>query len=285
MIKRILSTIRHFEYKVFGSAFIGGLKDTHLFNDVRTYCMFIGYPRSGHSIIGSILDAHENIVIAHELNALRFLKNGFKRNQIFHLLLKNSEEFTHKGRVSTGYSCLVPNQWHSKFTTLKIIGDKKGGGASRILENNPDLITKLKKKLRVNIKCIHVIRNPYDMITTEARGGNNVLKNITAEDLKKKSQIFFDKVETIEKIKQSGQCDILDVRHEDFIENPKQALFEIFSFLNIEPSEEFLNDCASIVYKSPHKSRFDVKWPQDLKDKVADTISGYSFLKGYTFNK
>ena len=37
---------------------------------LRSFCLFIGYPRSGHSLLGSLLDAHPDIAIAHEVNAL-----------------------------------------------------------------------------------------------------------------------------------------------------------------------------------------------------------------------
>ena len=36
--------------------------------DVEKFVFFIGYPRSGHSIIASLMDAHPNIVIAHQYN-------------------------------------------------------------------------------------------------------------------------------------------------------------------------------------------------------------------------
>ena len=32
--------------------------------------MFIGYPRSGHSLVGAILDAHPEMIVAHEYNIL-----------------------------------------------------------------------------------------------------------------------------------------------------------------------------------------------------------------------
>jgi len=49
-----------------------------LFDKVRTYVMFVGYPRSGHSLIGSLLDAHPNVVIAHEMDALQFVQSDGK---------------------------------------------------------------------------------------------------------------------------------------------------------------------------------------------------------------
>lgn len=71
---------------------------------IEKYCMFVGYPRSGHSLVGSLLDAHPNIVIAHELDALRYIKEGFNKKQLFYLLLEKSQRFTKAGREWTGYS-------------------------------------------------------------------------------------------------------------------------------------------------------------------------------------
>ena len=51
------------------------------FKTVEKYCMFIGYPRSGHSLIGALLDAHPNIIIAHELNDLRYFARGFSKRK------------------------------------------------------------------------------------------------------------------------------------------------------------------------------------------------------------
>ncbi len=44
--------------------------DPKIVNDVDTMLMFIGYPRSGHTLIGSLLDAHPNMVVANEYNIL-----------------------------------------------------------------------------------------------------------------------------------------------------------------------------------------------------------------------
>ena len=36
---------------------------------LKYYCMFIGYPSSGHSVVGAFIDAHRNAIVSHELNA------------------------------------------------------------------------------------------------------------------------------------------------------------------------------------------------------------------------
>jgi hypothetical protein len=71
-------------------SFWGGLANKTSFDQVENFCMFIGYPRSGHTLVGSLLDAHPNIILADELNALKFIEAGFSERQIFYLLLRNS---------------------------------------------------------------------------------------------------------------------------------------------------------------------------------------------------
>ncbi|MDP9138749.1 MAG: hypothetical protein M3N38_11330, partial [Pseudomonadota bacterium] len=70
---------------LFAPSRIQAEKAGSVFDDLEVYCTFIGYPRSGHSIMGSLLDAHPNIIIAHELDALRFLKAGFSERQLYFL--------------------------------------------------------------------------------------------------------------------------------------------------------------------------------------------------------
>ena len=48
--------------------------------------MFIGYPRSSHSLVGAILDAHPEIIIPHEFNLLEKWRSynlpAFKRKNL-----------------------------------------------------------------------------------------------------------------------------------------------------------------------------------------------------------
>ena len=44
-------------------------------NRIKIYVFFVGVARSGHSIVGAILDSHSHIVISNELNVFRSLLN------------------------------------------------------------------------------------------------------------------------------------------------------------------------------------------------------------------
>lgn len=37
-------------------------------DNVRVFFVFLGYPRSGHTILGALMNAHPNIVISHQYN-------------------------------------------------------------------------------------------------------------------------------------------------------------------------------------------------------------------------
>ena len=255
------------------------LKDKKTFQNVDKYCMFIGYPRSGHSLVGSLLDAHPNIIIAHELNALNFVDMGFNQQQIYYLILKNSRKFATQGREWSGYSYEVHHQWQGKFRDLKVIGDKKGGGSTGLLRYKPELLNVLQNKIDVPAKFIHVIRNPYDNISTMYTRSNKKDKKL-ADSINQ----YFGFCDTIAQLKQEiNQGDMIDIRHEEIISNSKFWLNEICKFLGIDAGDDYLNDCANIIYQSPNKSRHKLQWNDELIETVKNKMNQYDFLSGYSY--
>ena len=248
------------------------------FDGVQTYCMFIGYPRSGHSLIGSLLDAHPNIIIAHELDALKYARSPLTREQLFYLLLDNSKRFTAQGRKWEEYSYLVKNQWQGRFQSLRVIGDKKGGFSSVHLRREPGLLKALRDKVRTRIKFIHVFRNPYDNIST--------IRKKHETNLEGAGNMFFSMAQTVLRVKgKTAPEDWIDIRHEDFIEDPTQHLRRLCGFLGQDASEEYLKDCAAIVFKSPRKSRHDAPWTPELIQQVQKASQPFPFLDGYAYDE
>jgi hypothetical protein len=256
------------------------LRCSKSFEDVKTYCMFIGYPRSGHSLVGALLDAHPDMVIGHELDALMYVQAGFSKMQIYYLLLESARAFAATGCTRTGYSYAVPNQWQGKFRKIRIIGDKKGGGRSnKRLRENPELLSLLQKTIDVRIKFIHVIRNPYDNISTMSQRKSRL-------DLRSATDKYFEMCATIANIKKHvSRDDMFDLRHESFIDNPKFWLAKICDFLGAESLNGYLDACAGIVYKSPHKSRHETPWSDELLDVIMRKKEQFPFLEGYAFEE
>ena len=62
---------------------------------VKTFVFFIGHGHSGHSIVGSIMDSHPNMVIASEVDVFARLSDGSlvpTKAEIFNALWVNSKE-------------------------------------------------------------------------------------------------------------------------------------------------------------------------------------------------
>ena len=248
------------------------------FHDVERFCVFIGYPGSGHTLIGSLLDAHPNAIIADECNVLKYVDAGFSRQQIFYLLSRNSQLAAAAGRKRAGYFYHVPGQWQGRFQKLRLIGDKKAGAFSYRMTAQPPLLERLQRLVNVEITFIHVIRNPYDIISTlSLRSGAPLAVSV---------KNFFTRCGRVESIKRRVKpTDVYDLRHEDFLRSPKAGLRDLGNFLNLPADEKFFDACASIVFQSAHQSRFDAPWNQALIDTVKQNMARHEFLDAYGYDE
>ncbi len=78
---------------------------------------------------------------------------------------------------------------------------------------------------------------------------------------------------------------MFDLRQELFVYEPKIFLKELCNFLGVEPSGDYLKDCASIVFKTPKKSRYDIKWDHNLIDLVWGRMEKFQFFEGYSYEE
>lgn len=242
---------------------------------IEAYCMFIGYPRSGHSLVGSLIDAHRDVVLAHECDALKYLQVDFiGRELILTLMLRKAERFTASGRTWTGYSYAVPDLWQGMTRTPLVIGDKKGGGSTARLSTRPELMTRLRDTVKVPIRLIHVVRNPFDNIATMHIKGRGSLASCVDR--------YFDLCATNDTVRR-GPDPVLDVRHEDLIGDSRATLVRICDFLGVDAPPDYLDGCASVVFPTPHQSRHEVNWTRALVDRVHARSTDFDFLRGYDF--
>lgn len=248
------------------------------YQSLEAFCMFIGYPRSGHSLVGSLIDAHPNAVIAHELDVFEHVQHGTSRQKIFDQIVTNAERFGREGRSWSGYDYTVPNQRNGRFETIRLLGDKKAGKSTGALAEAPELLAELHSTVGVPLKMVHVVRNPYDNITTISRRSDR--------ELEWGIEYYFFLAATVDKVLRTDPlCDCFELRHEHLIADPRNALAALIDHLGLPPAEDYLNDCASIVYSKPHKSRHDRPWTPELISRVQEEMRRYSFLTGYSFDQ
>ena len=94
--------------------------------------MFIGYPRSGHSLVGSILDAHPEIIIPHQYDvtknwqkyrSLRVISENLPKYKLFldlHQLSTEQAMFGDRSsnwllKTSRFYGYNVPGLWQGGY--------------------------------------------------------------------------------------------------------------------------------------------------------------------------
>jgi hypothetical protein len=267
---------------------IGGWKQQALFKQVETFLIFIGYPRSGHSLIGSFLDAHPNMVISNQLNALSFFIHNYSKNQIYYLIWENACRHGEIGRSNSSYNYQVPNQWQGKSKNILVIGDKRGGTSTKILADSKhrDLLSDITVKTEVPLKMIHVIRNPFDNISTMV---TRALKKSSMEFdeqlFQQKVKLYYNKAETISRLIEERPKQIHNIHLEEYIRSPKVQLREACNFIGLETSSEYLNDCASVTWETQNKSRFKVDfWTQERIDLIYERNAHYPFLQEYRYN-
>lgn len=255
-----------------------GYRDRRAFDEVEVFCLFIGYPRSGHSLVGSLLDAHPDIVLSHELDAMKFIRTGLVgRNQLFALVMRKDQQFTGEGRRWTyGFDYSVPGQWQGRHRNLRVIGDKKGGATTTWLAREPDLLTKLEAMVDADLRLIHVTRHPLDNIASMHRRGAGSLKECAA--------LYLSMCATNDALRRRDGVLVRDVRHEDLVADPAPVLIELCRFLGLEAEPQYLAACAAVLYSAPHRSRDAVEWPPGLVDDVSNAIETYDFLRGYGFD-
>ena len=250
------------------------------FESVEAYCMFIGHGRTGHSLVGSLLNGHPEMVVAHELDALRLLDRArvpVSRNQLFSALLQRDAEFTRLGREWTNYSYAIPNTDQGAFDRLRVIGDKKGGASTRRLGQRPELLGRLRETVSVPLRAVHVVRNPFDTIASRRK-----LKPIWREYGIERYFANADNVNLISEM--LAPDELFRLRHEDLIADTAGVLSELCGFLGVEASDEYLSACEAFVFDSPKQTRHEIEWRDEEIDRIERKTAQYDWLAEYAFS-
>lgn len=265
----------------FALTYYKSLRQPALFDEVNTFCLFIGHVKSGGTMLGSLLDAHPDIILADEVDVLHYVSAGFKPEQIYHVLLKRSRREAMKGRVTarrlTPYSFAVPGQWQGRYRTIRAVGASRAGPSTGKLSRSPELLPQLQERMSdVNVKFIQMIRNPYDPITLMMIRGERSFDNAINH--------YFNYCQTLTRLRQQlPASNLLALRYEEFLADPRSCLSTACRFLGVAVDDEYLDACAGILYDSPERDRNAIEWNAGWIEAVQERIDEIDFLAGYTF--
>ena len=269
----------------FLSSLLGVIRDRKHFNEVKNFVLFLGYPRSGHSLVGSIIDAHPNAVVANELDALNLIEYNYSKLQLYYLSRDNTIKLGNVGRNNSGYDYSISNEWQGRHKAIHVIGDKKGGRSSQRLAalQSFALLEKTKEVTQRPLKIIHVVRNPFDNITTMVNR-NTVSGN--DEELpmvfKSRVDVYFRNAAINQKVILSPEYEVHTMYSEDINQLTLKALFD---FLQLPTTLSFLDNCVEIVWPNPNKSSQKVDfWTPERIALVSERMAAFPFLDRYQFD-
>ena len=284
---------------------------------IRNFVLFVGYPRSGHSIVGTLMDAHPHIIISNEFNLFSSFADLDKvpasrwRENLYNLLYLRSIQDVHHSRETSikGYSLGVKNLWQGRFDRyIEVIGDKSGDVTTRsYMRNKTEFLRNyqlLKERVRVPTRVIHVLRNPFDMIATslvlwrnnmetfrhlkldfnsKSRPGHFKYNNSQLVD--RTTEIVFQEFDTAMELIANvfGQENVLDVHNRDLVRDPEGTMSRILKFVGVRVSSQYLRVCAEKVFKSVSRSRNMVVWTPEQRRNVERKMRSYKMLSRYSF--
>ncbi len=238
------------------------------------FLFFVGYSRSGHSLVAALLDAHPHITVSHELHALKHLEKQYPFREVMRAIQYNAYFFSYFRRSYFGYDYQVKTQSQGQSTEVRILGDKKANGTARLLRAAPHLMGQLDTLLPVPFSFIHVIRNPFDNIATKAQrsGASPYLA----------AQRYFANAEIISRLQKHWPGRVHDVYLDDLIADPSGTLKRLLEAIGITViDKEYLRDCAAIVFKEPRRTRQTVAWDSGLVRSIERNLKHYSFLERF----
>ena len=283
----------------------GALAHRRELGSVREFVQFVGFPRSGHSLVGSILDAHPDAVVSHELDAMGLLRAGFSERMVYALILENSAAFSRNGRYWNSFSYVVPGQDGGEAKRPTVIGDKKGDWAVRWVQREPGLLDAVQRRVRARCRWVLVTRHPLDNIATMSlrKGRTYDRLRIAARDSADFKAQLKDAQERGEVASAAldGMVDDYEalcqgiaqmqrgvvaanwrhVVYERFTADAEAEIRGLCQFLGLNPEPGYVAASASIVYDSPNKSRRSVAWTDRQLERVAGLTRRFSFLESY----
>lgn len=248
-----------------------------LLDEVERFCYFIGYPRSGSTLVGQFLNAHPDVVISHELHVGRYVSARFDREQIYSLILDRDRWFASREWEWTGHSYEVEEGWQGRWRNLEVIGDKKAGVTSNWLGEDLSRLDLLRDRVGDPLRVLHVVRNPYDMIASDADACDAPVSDAAGWCLAR--------VEANARVRRRlGGDELLEVHLEDLVEAPREVLPTLLDFLGVEPDKAWVERCADVLFDSPSETRHGGGWPAETRERVEGAIATHEFLDGYAFD-
>lgn len=252
------------------------------FESLKSFCILIGYPQNNFLVYGNLLDAHPDIAINHHCSCLElFHRYRASSKEILSSLLCRSRDYLVNGEKNYIYK--VPGWFQKKCNEKKVesIGDCFAEKNLNFIRTaGTDSLRRIQSTTGVVVRIVHIVRNPFDNIT-------DIAKNKYHGEIGRAIEEYFELVHTVGTLKVQSWCQILDIHHRPFMNDPMVYLMTICEFLGLKVTNYFLESCAKEVFKVPENllTREALPWKKEQIDKVTAFCKKIHFLKDYRYER
>jgi hypothetical protein len=264
---------------------VSGSSGHHL-GELRAFCQFIGWSRSGTTLIASLMNAHPRIVISQELDASSLVAAGVSRKRLLRAILESESAFARGGRRWNGYSYAVPRSSPRAAVEPFVLGDKKAAGTTEVLMQRPDILAETEALVGLPLRLVCVVRNPFDVVATLSRHLDTDLppwhQPPPGPPIVAATDWYLRLAQTIEGVLtgSSGRAHVLHL--ERVVAAPQAELRHLFGFLALgEVDEDLLEACARVVFARPRTTRGEAEWPAEQRARLEAAIERFEFLAPY----
>ena len=294
------------------------LEKTSLEN-IEVMLLTIGFHRAGSSLLGFLLTAHPEMVIADEPTVRRKLMERREGLIKYRGDLKNIDE-AKRPKTQILYEAdlqemidYIISVDYVRWQHGKIEAQQTRSPIASFTVKRDQRYIHVPNQYQGRFKQLKVIGVKLSLLNTIILLEDNVLENFKRKLEKSKIALKFiftvrnpyDIVATIKRIKpdkngysivmnacernmrvlkQIDTREIFISRHEDMVKDPSEQLTKLCDFLRVPIPTGYLEDCASQVAEECYRSRFEYDWPEDEKQEIASLIKKYDFFSGYDWD-
>ena len=266
-----------------------------------TVLLFVGAPRSGHSLVGAIVDAHPNARVSHELDMVGLVEQGFRWWQLAVLMSRFAQAFRAHGQHWNGLTYRPADPVPEAAITA--IGDKKGDWTVRRIGARPALLSTLRRTIGSRrIVYIQVVRNPFDNIATmslrkgrhydRVRIADRTGMGAVATSKRIPAAVRDDMLADYEGLCQ-GMADIkskvpvddwITIHHEDLVADPVKAIETLFARAGLPVTGNAVRSAASLVTNEANATRHQITWTDRQVQRIDALRDRHAFLSRYAFD-
>jgi len=271
-------------------------------DDLKSFLVFIGHPISGHTLVGSIIDAHPQAIVSHEYKVFEktrtFLRRRDGARTMMREILGNSYS-RRNGRMQTMYNYTIPG-WSGRATNLTIVGDKAGGGFTLFVKKLPNKMVpflELGRLVQLPLKVMHVVRDPLDQIATyriskpmfshvtnleeECYCGEPDSTNPIFSGKMDPWKLALDNYDTNNHLISRGELDVFTSHHDDMNADPVTETRRIITWLGFPECRAYERAVDNMVQHSSRRASDHVDWTVAQLTRVLEVVKRTPFLSRY----